>query len=296
MAVPYTKPALKFDEQLDLLERRGMLVPDRERALTALSRINYYRLSAYWYPFKKSDNTFADGTSFETALEFYEFDRRLRLLVLDGIERVEVLARTGITYTLAHARHPFAHAEAQHFDSKFDHGTWYAGVVKELVRANEKFLDHYQTKYDGYPRVPIWMASEIMSLGTLSLMFKGMVTKDQAAVAKGFAVHHTFARSWLHALSYVRNVCAHHGRLWNRELAIKPMIPNQLPEWAPVKNNRIYGILCIIRHLTTACHGGPSWAASVRDLLEERDGEDRKWQRESMGVPTGWATHAFWRP
>jgi abortive infection bacteriophage resistance protein len=295
VASPYAKPALKFDEQLARLEQRGMVIQDRDRALTTLSRISYYRLSAYWYPFRTSDTTFADGTTFEAALELYEFDRRLRLVVLDGVERAEILARTSITYELAHARHPFAHTEAQHFDAKFCHREWYEGVVAELGRATEGFLDHYRAKYDGFPRVPIWMASEVMSFGTLSKMYKGMITKDQAAVAKTLRVHQTFARTWLHTLSYVRNVCAHHGRLWNRELAIKPMIPTQLPEWSPVKNNRIYAILCILRHVTTPCHGGATWAERVRDLLHETDGADGQWQRAMMGVPTGWATHAFWR-
>jgi abortive infection bacteriophage resistance protein len=295
VAEKYAKPALTFEQQLAQLEQRGMVVHDRPRALSALSRISYYRLSAYWYPYRTGDKSFAEGTTFESALEWYEFDRRLRLLVLDGIERVEVLARTRLTYELAHARSTFAHAEPEHFDPRFDHAEWYEALVKEIDRGNEKFLEHYAQKYEGFPRVPIWMASEVMSFGSLSKMFKAMVTKDQAAVAKAFGVHQTFATSWLHALSYVRNVCAHHGRLWNRELAIKPAIPTLFPEWAPVKNNRTYAILCIIRHLTRPCHGGDAWAESARSLLRELDGPDRGERRKSMGVLTAWATHAFWR-
>lgn len=293
MAVPYTKPALTFEDQLAQLEGRGLIVQNRAAALTALNRISYYRLSAYLFPLRTSDTTFEPGAAFETALWLYEFDRRLRLLVLDAVERVGILARTVITYELAHTSHPFAHNEPHHFDPRFDHAKWYQGFLDELNRARERFLEHFRAKYIGYPRVPIWMASEVMSFGTLSVMFKGMTASTQNRVAARLGAHRSVVASWLHSLSYVRNLCAHHGRLWNRELAIKPLIPSGRPDWAPVANNRVYAVLCIARHLTTPCLGGADWLASARTLLGETDGKPR-WQR-AMGVPVGWQTHAFWR-
>jgi abortive infection bacteriophage resistance protein len=294
VAIPYSKPALTFEQQLDLLQARGLAITDRDAALVALGRISYYRLSAYWYPLRAAgEDRFVPGATFDMVLRLYEFDRRLRLLALDGIERVEVLARTRITYELAHQCDPFAHSHAGHFEGSFDHGRWYQAFIEDLIRASESFLEHYRAKHDGYPRVPIWMASEVMSFGKLSQMFKGMRKEQQTPVAAVLGVHRSVAASWLHSLSYVRNVCAHHGRLWNRELAIKPLIPSGKPEWAPVKNNRMYAILCMLRHLTTPCNGGTAWADGARSLLREMDGEGR-WQR-AMGVPQGWATHLFWR-
>ncbi|MBZ4336586.1 Abi family protein [Corallococcus sp. AS-1-12] len=273
-----------------------MLVADRVRALAALGRISYYRLSAYWYPFKKGDTIFEAGTTFDQALELYEFDRRLRLVVLDAIERVEILARTLITYTFGHAYGAFAHADGANFDvtPRFSHDKWHQELRKEIERAKEKFLEHYQTNYIGFPTVPIWMASEVMSLGTLSRMFQGMRTADQKQVLKSWNVHQSVAGSWLHSLSYVRNVCAHHGRLWNRELAISPLSPKSSPDWPALSNKRIYAILCILRYLTRSAHGGEEWAASVRTLLTEMTGKPR-WLN-AMGVPANWITHSFWRP
>jgi abortive infection bacteriophage resistance protein len=293
MGKPYTKPALTFDQQLAQLEARGMRVGDRDFAINALGRISYYRLSAYWHPFKQPDRTFEPGTNFEEALKLYEFDRRLRLMVLDAIERVEVLVRTRVTYTLGHEYGAFAHTKASSFDSTFKHSDWYNELSKEIARAKETFLEHYGATYDGFPDVPIWMASEVMSLGTLSKMFKGMRHPDQSTVTSSWHVHRHVAQSWLHTLSYVRNVCAHHGRLWNRDLAIKPILPKHQPEWSTLHNRRVYSVLCILRRLTQPNPDGDGWAQEVVGLLTELNAIPR-WQR-AMGVPANWATQVFWK-
>jgi len=296
VGAPYSKPALTFEQQVALLEERGLKIPDGRAALATLRQVNYYRLSAYWYPLRESGaDTFVRGASLDTVLRLYEYDRRLRILMLDGIERAEILARTHVAYELAHSCSPFAHAEAGTFDGRFNHEQWYEALVEELERSTETFVNHFRTKYDGFPRIPIWMACEVMSFGTLSRMFKGMQREHQARVAKAFDVHWRVAQSWLHSLVYVRNVCAHHARLWNRNLAIKPQIPSGRPEWAPISNDRVYAILCILRHLTKSCRGGEDWLVAARELLREKDGTDRQWERAAMGVPTGWETHPFWR-
>ena len=100
----YNKPPLTFDEQLNRLLVRGLIVENRELALSTFSTISYYRLSAYWYPFRqrnadgKATDNYISNTKFEEPLALYEFDRQLRLLVLDAIERIEVALRTKITH------------------------------------------------------------------------------------------------------------------------------------------------------------------------------------------------------
>lgn len=295
---PYQKPALTYEQQLALLESRGLAISDRKRALDVLARISYYRLSAYWFPFRKTDATgraldqFDADATFDEAVWLYEFDRRLRLIALDAIERVEVLLRTSATYALVHSFGPFAHADPKNFAPKFQHAGWYANVTEEIERAKERFLDHFRKTYAGFPRVPLWMASEVMSLGTLSKMFKGLATREQAAIVGPWGVQRPVAESWLHTLTYVRNACAHHARLWNRELAIKPMIPRNLSHWASVSNRRVYSVLCVLRQLTRPAHASEDWAAAARALLRELDAKPR-W-RNAMGVPLGWANQWFW--
>jgi abortive infection bacteriophage resistance protein len=292
MGKPYSKPALTFDQQLTQLEGRGMRIGNRALALDALQRISYYRLSAYWQPFKQPGQPFEPGTTFESALELYEFDRRLRLAVLDAIERVEVLARTRITYTLGHGYGAFAHTTAHSFDSRFGHTDWYTELLKEISRAKENFLEHYKANYIGFPNVPIWMASEVMSLGTLSKLFKGMLTKDQTEVARTWNIHRSVAQSWLHSLSYVRNLCAHHGRLWNRELSIKPVLLKHQPAWSTLNNGRVYTVLCVIRELTRPNPDGEGWKRAIVGLLAEMNGQPR-WLT-AMGAPADWSTQTFW--
>jgi abortive infection bacteriophage resistance protein len=294
MGRPYTKPALTLEQQLDLLERRGLVIGNRAMAQNALERISYYRLSAYWHPFKRQDDTFEPTGTFEQALELYEYDRRLRLLVLDAVERIEVVARTAITYTLAHAHGAFVHENPRSFRPHFKYATWHAGLEKEIVRAKETFLDHFKASYDGFPRIPIWMAFEVMSLGTLSKMFEGMLADDQRAVSHRYGIHQTVLASWLHTLTVVRNVCAHHGRLWNRELGTAPKLPAGDPAWRRIPNNkRVYCIVAILLHLLKDHHGESDWVQQAAALLHEMDGQAR-WQR-AMGLPADWATHPAWQ-
>jgi len=89
----YLKAALSFPDQLAQLQQRGLHVTDPDRALHWLRRVSYYRLSAYFLPFKNGES-FRPGTEFNDVAGLYIFDRKLRLLVLDAIERIEVALRT----------------------------------------------------------------------------------------------------------------------------------------------------------------------------------------------------------
>lgn len=286
----YAKPALTFEEQLSLLEHRGMIVADRKAALRTLSHVSYYRLSEYWRIFREEDDTFRSGTTFEEVVSLYEYDRRLRLCVMDGIERVEVCARTAITYVMAHAHGPFAFSDACSFKQDFDHKDWREKLEEEIDRAKDsmEFLKHYRKKYDGFPRVPIWIATEVMTLGPLSRIFKkGLAEADVVAVSNQLGVHPSIAPTWLHSLSIVRNICAHHGRLWNRHLGVRPKLPKNDPKWVGIHPARVYATLRILRQLTLTVDGGTWWKAAST-LLGETDGKLD--MQSHMNVPRDWGT------
>jgi abortive infection bacteriophage resistance protein len=120
----FTKPPLSFEAQVDLLIDRGMEIADRTRAKRYLAHLNYYRLAAYWLPFEQDHPThrFRPGTNFDQVLEHYIFDRELRLLVMDAIERIEVSLRTNWAYTLSHSYGPHAHLQRDLFKAKWPHG------------------------------------------------------------------------------------------------------------------------------------------------------------------------------
>jgi len=302
----YHKPALTFEEQLQKLEAHGMVISNREDALKQLSSISYYRLSGYWYPFRQRDDQgnvtsqFEEGSTFEQVLALYEFDRQLRSLVLDAIERVNVAIRTQITYHMAHTYGAFAHTDRRNFHPRFDHAVWLLKLEGEASRSSDEFIRHFKNKYRGFPTIPVWMLTEVMTLGALSFFYKGLQNnqkagiEDKKAVAKHFNIHHKRLGNWLHTLTYIRNICAHHSRLWNRELAIRPD-QNKAAEWSPPvtpRNDRIFYILLMLRHLLRGTDNGDSWATDATTLLEKIAINER-W-RTAMGMPENWKEHPIW--
>ena len=300
MTEPYLKPALTFETQLTQLEDRGLIVTDRDHALAQLSSVSYYRLSAYWQPFKERDehgviaDRFKDGTSFDDAMMLYDFDRNLRMLVMDAIERIEVQIRTRITYHLGHKYGAFAHDDPSNFHPQFDHQRWIAKMEEETKRSRDAFIANYKNKYDGFPTIPIWMLTEVMSLGSLSHFYKGLAHDDKRAISGQFGLHHQCLENWLHVLNYVRNVCAHHSRLWNRELAIRPgktKDANWLPPVTP-RNDRVFFILLMLCHLLKSNCNGDDWPDACSVLLGPMAAIEQ-W-RVAMGMPENWKEHPVW--
>ena len=303
----YSKPALTFTEQIQHLESNGMFFDDKDKARKQLSYISYYRLSGYWYPFRlrnqaqQATNQFESETLFESVMTLYEFDRNLRVLVLDAIERVEVALRTQFTYYIGHKYGAFGHTLANNFHPKFDHPKWLSKLEHEVNRSSDEFVKHYSQKYAGFPTIPIWMLTEVMSLGALSFGYSGLQNsarkqiEDKKSISQHFNLHHKRLGNWLHILTYVRNICAHHSRLWNRELAIRPDRTKE-PEWtSPTtpRNDRIFYILLMLRHLLKAADNGNDWAEKINHLLDQVAGEKR-W-RAAMGIPENWREHPIWK-
>jgi len=302
----YAKPALTFAEQVSHLQMNGVMFTDIEQATQQLSCISYYRLSAYWYPFRirgASDNVsnqFEQGTNFQSVIDLYEFDRKLRGLVLDAIERVEVAVRTQFTYHIGHKYGAFGHVKANNFHSSFNHKKWLDKLKDETKRSRDEFVAHYQSKYEGFPVIPIWMLTELMSLGALSFGYTGLKNnqkagvEDKKAISQHFNLHHKRLGDWLHTLTYIRNICAHHSRLWNRELAIRPG-KKKNSEWsAPItpRSDRIFYILLILRYLLRATGNGDNWAKTINELLAPI-AKEKRW-RAAMGLPENWQEHPLW--
>ncbi|HZJ93201.1 MAG TPA: Abi family protein [Thiopseudomonas sp.] len=303
----YNKPALTFEQQLEHLQNHGLSVSNTESALQKLSSISYYRLSAYWYPFRQKntegdvENHFINGTEFSQVIELYEFDRRLRSLVMDAIERVEVSVRTRITYHIGHRYGPFGHTNAVNFHHRFAHATWLKKLESETNRSSDEFIRHYRNNYTEFPKLPIWMLTEVISFGALSFFYKGLKNsqkdgiEDKKAISDNFNLHYKRLEDWLHTLTYVRNVCAHHSRLWNRELAIRPDKVAQA-EWLPPitpRNNRIFYILLMLRHLLRCTGNGDTWAMEIAALLEPIARNNS--YRSAMGIPDNWKDHPLWK-
>ncbi len=301
MPEQYQKPALSFVDQLEQLKSRGLVVDDESHALLQLSSISYYRLSAYWYPYRERDDqgvvgdNFIAGTSFDDVVTLYEFDRHLRLLVIDALERIEVYIRTLISFHIAHTHGAFGHNDPANFHPNFQHAKWLAKLSREAERSSDAFITHYKIKYSGFPRLPIWMITEVMSLGSLSFCFKGLKPTDKRAISSQLNLHHRGLADWLHKLTYIRNVCAHHSRLWNRELSLRPSRPRDAAWNIPItpQNDRIFFVLLVLRYLLKTTSNGDHWHQKCNDLLEPI-AQNEQW-RIAMGIPENWQEHPLWK-
>ena len=274
-----------------------MVVADQDAFLQKLEAVGYYRLCSYWHPFKQPDNSFAAGTSFETVWTRYVFDRQLRLLVMDVIERVEVAVRSALITELAMTHGAFAHLDKKNFPdaSEAAHRRLLDELRDEAQRSTEAFVSHIRATYEEYPDLPIWAAAETMTFGAMFTLFKMSEKKIQGAVARRYGIAGPVLFSWLLTLNYIRNICAHHARLWNRELAIKPVIPYQKngPDWhSPIKiaNNRAFVVLTLLHHLLGEVAPQSAWRERLFQLFDKYPDTPLA----SMGIPADWRNHALW--
>ena len=169
----FIKPPTTFQEQVDLLKSRGLIINDSEKALQNISRINYYRLSSYYASFQIERNLFKPETSIENIFELYEFDKKIRSLIFGALEITEATLHTKIAYYFSYKYGPFAYSDPQYFSRGFKHYDWYTKLEESIQRSHEDFIKEYFSKYDKEKNLPLWIAIKIMSFGQLSFLFRG---------------------------------------------------------------------------------------------------------------------------
>lgn len=297
----FAKPSLSIEQQAEQLISRG-LTTSKEQLVTILADISYYRLSGYLFPHKQenSDN-FKPNTRFSTVFDQYLFDRQLRVLVMDAIERVEVSVKTRMLNILVMKNGPFAHTNRAHFPgmSVEDHRKLLDKIHQSTDRSNcfgEQFIQHYIETYTSETEVPLWMVMEIIDFGAMFTIFRHLEQYDQREIASAYGVRAGVLEQWLKTLNYIRNICAHHGRLWNRGLAIKPTIPAKKnnPKFHTPRqfhNNRLFSVLSILSYLLSAISPKSRWRNRVIDLIETKHSAiPIRW----MGFPENWRDYEFW--
>ncbi len=295
----YNKPALSISEQVDLLEQRGLEIADRSRAESYLSSISYYRLSAYMYPFKDhAANTFLSGSTFDKVLDSYVFDRELRLLVFDAIERIEIAFRTQAIYQPSMALGAFWYQDRANFTNGRGLHASLRLIDEKVEKSNETFMKHFKKCYHGSPRPPSWMVFEICSFGlitTLCLDLKDYAVRTNIANHFGFpgTQRHIF-ESWIQCLVYVRNICAHHSRLWNRTLTKQPavLVKTQHPwiDQKAVSNRKMYYFLSVLSFLLQRIIPETSFPKKLKELIEVHPDVDLT----QMDFPENWQSEPLW--
>lgn len=297
----FEKPAVSVHDQIELLKRRGMIVGDEAQAQHYLNFISYYRLRAYWLPFEvpaanNGDHAFRDGTTFEDVLTLYIFDRELRLLVLDAIERVEVALRAQWAHHMAMTYGPHGYLEQGHYSVIRHHAKDVTALEKEFNRSEDTFAIHYRDKYTSPKLPPVWMAAEVMSFGLLSKFYGNLRTRaDRKAIADPFALDEAVVTSFAHHISTVRNICAHHGRLWNKRFTVKmttPRFPAKLPVAMRDADPRyLHNTLVTLDYLLALIAPGNEWKQRLVALIDGCPLADPT----SMGFPADWRVRSVWK-
>ncbi|PHK27951.1 Abi family protein [Spirosoma sordidisoli] len=295
--VPYRKPALTYQDQLNRLKGRGLIVHDDVKALHLLAQVSYYRLSGYWYPLldNKQTHRFKPGATFETGFRLYCFDRELRKLVLAELEKIEVAIRAHMIYVLSHRFGPFWFTDTTLFTDTASHTRTISSLMAEYSRSDEEFIRAFRQKYND-PLPPSWMMLEVASFGSLSMLYKNLnTTIEKRQIASYFGLDDGTFASWLHCIVYLRNVCAHHSRLWNRVMSIQPRIPkNPRKPWLInplVSNNRTYFALSMILFLLSTVNPNHRFLQKLSALFHNYPEVDKN----AMGFEAGWDNEPLWQ-
>ncbi len=295
MKRPFAKPPATYDQQIDLLKQRGMVIDDDITAKFYLQHLNYYRLGAYWLPFEANHSThqFKPNTNFNDILNLYIFDRELRLLVLDAIERIEVSVRGQWAYQLAHKHGAHTHLDANLFDTKHYQSNL-KKLSEEVNRSDEIFIKHYLSTYNEL-LPPVWVVCEVMSLGQLSRWYNSLKPKaTRRAIADVYGIDEYVLQSWMHHLSLVRNICAHHSRLWNREFTITPNLPKSKPIHLTKEfitgSRKLYNTLVILLHCLDTIAGQHHWRTKFNELIAKHN-----ITVVDMDFPADWMKCRIWQ-
>jgi abortive infection bacteriophage resistance protein len=260
-----------------------------------LKNVGYYRLSGYWFGFKNPDDTFKSNTEFDVVWSTYVFDRQFRLLVLDAVERVEIFVRTSLAYELSQVAGPFGYLEHVNLPrlSEGRYREFIDKCSKSYNLSRERFIEHFKDRYGiehGMP--PYWMIVETMDFGQILTLYRGTPVDVRNTISSKISVSSKVFESWLICLNTVRNICAHHGRLWNRILGVKPVIPDDELWHDPyeVLSGRVFSVLSILSYLLDQVAPNTAWRSRLFSLLDNYPSIPR----HHMGFREGWEKSLIW--
>lgn len=303
----YNKKPISYQELIKKLLGRGLCIDNEETAEIHLGNIGYYRLIGYGLPFERFSEDegkrlgcYTVGTTFDHILNAYIVDQRIRILLLSAIEHIEVSVRNTISHTLSckyNSAHWFMDQTLFKVSARFDH----AGLLREIHRSSGKktpagsdkeklreiFIHHYYNKYDTPEYPPSWMVAEVLSLGSWSKVYEHLAnSKDRKLISKKFDLPPATLQSWMHSLTFLRNVCAHHGRLFGRRLPLPPSKNKKLPLQ---EDNYLFNFICVVWHILKIIHPDSCWLDQLNDELN-RLASDTSY----YGFTADWLDNKFW--
>lgn len=300
----YNKISLTIEEQITQLQQRGLFIASVELAKHFLSHISYYRLAGYWWPMQlepKDQHLFKPGSKFEDVISLYSFDSSLRIIIFAAIEKIEISLRTKLIYHLSHEFGAWWFQNLDIFQNVPEAVKTLAVLEEEITRSKDVFIKSHKTKHkDDLRFPPSWKTLELTSFGALSKIYGNLKNdvKSKDTIAKEFGlVNHTFLPSWLQSIAQIRNYCAHHSRLWNKNLPGRPkLLPNPPHSWimqVPEEKemHMLYIHLCCIKYLLNIIQPQNDLKNQLCTLLDQYQSVDPN----ALGLKSDWQNEPLWK-
>ena len=319
MSTEFTKEFKTYDEQLRILAGRNLPSRNEGVCLRALKQIGYYRLSAYWYPFRIRDDDHVEGIDtpheevfpglyLDDIVLIYEFDRKLRHILARALDRIELATRVAVAYQLGqHDRFAFEREDMfndncgspSHWDPRVSQFEAFRRMVtSRQIESKEVFVQHYAQRYGG--RLPVWVCIETWDFGTLNTCYQLLRPEDRLAIAAslGFVSARTLG-SWLDPFRVLRNLCAHHSRLNRRHFAsIQRFARNDryshIHSLNEHQKHRLYPILVAVLEFLRFLEAKDGFTKELRSLIEEIPSMPGLAERD-FGFPHNWIEESVWK-
>ncbi len=297
-------------QQIELLEHRGMRFSDKEVAKKHLEHISYYRLKGYWWDMQTDPHShiFAQDASFDEVIRRYSFDKELRPILFNAIESIEIALRTTLVCQLSSEYGGLFYENNTLFSDAIQHSKIIEVLRGDFLRSNEIFAKDFKKKYGkstdhkcvDLSRSPeAWIIFEVATFGTLSKLYKNLKhqlpAKSRIANTFGLNIHSDLS-SWLEAISNLRNIVAHHSRVWNRVMVKRLTKVSKVRNTWLVKSmtesqeKKAFHVISAMLYLCNAIEDGEQFRAAILALFQRYPSV----LREGLGFCNTWADEPLW--
>lgn len=278
------QPAMTVEKQIENLRSLGLIINNEEFAERFLNDVSYFRLiKAYSLGLKSNNGKYHDNVTFEQLVELYRFNANFRQIIFPMIERIEINLRCRIANYFSSVYGIFGYENAENFQNKEYHEQIMLSINDELERNKKSpFVKNFENNYEN-GKLPLYALIELFSFGTLSKFYKNMKNADKKAIAKMYCLGYTYLESWIEHIAFVRNICAHYGRLYNVKLAKTPMLYKQYSEMR-ISNARVFATLICIKHLVPNDKHWDEFIKNLSELIKKYPDV----RLDYMGFPNDW--------
>jgi len=260
------KEPTTYDEQIEKLKARNIVISDRQDCFDFLNCISYYRFTAYYLQFKGPDDKCRTNVDFTTLKRIYEFDKKMRSLIMINIEDIEIYIKTKMAYYLAHTYGADGYLDPKIYNTRHNHKKFLDRISLCIdENKNTRIVKHHIKKYSG--KFPIWVIIEFFSIGMISHMYRDLNAGDRKAIAKRLNVNYIVLESWLRCITDLRNKCAHYSRLYYTIFTAVPKVPTGV---SFVSGRKLFSQLYMLKQIyPDALNWNANFVIPLSELIAE---------------------------